>query len=58
MVNQIRTISKQRLTDYYDNKNSKHIHMMLDENQMKKILDTISQIGKQSIIIKNNKTLT
>jgi uncharacterized protein YifN (PemK superfamily) len=49
MVNQIKTVSKQRLTDYYDNKKNMHINMSLNAGQMKLIFDTINLIGNQQI---------
>ncbi|MGG1664536.1 type II toxin-antitoxin system PemK/MazF family toxin [Brevibacillus sp. NRS-1366] len=49
MVNQIKSISKQRLTDYYDKKQSKHIKMTLNQNQMKLIFDAITTIGEQEV---------
>lgn len=49
LVNQIRTVSKQRLSDYYDKSTRKYIHIQLKPDQMKLILDAISQIGSQKI---------
>lgn len=49
MVNQIRTVSKHRLTDYYDKKQKKHIPMTLNEIQMKNIFDTLEKITQQKI---------
>ncbi|MCM3394848.1 MULTISPECIES: type II toxin-antitoxin system PemK/MazF family toxin [Cytobacillus] len=50
LVNQMKTVSKQRLTDYYVKEEGKHYPMMLDAHQMKAILDAITNsIGQQQI---------
>lgn len=55
MVNQITTVSKQRLTDYYDKKENKRYPMTLNETQMKLIFNTIEKLTTQSIKTKNSK---
>lgn len=53
MINQIKTVSKQRLSDYFVKEESKYYPMMLNEDQMKIILDAItSSIGNQEVKIK------
>lgn len=47
LVNQIRTVSKQRLSDYKHK--GKFIPITLDADQMKLILDAIKSIGEQNI---------
>lgn len=47
LVNQIRTVSKQRLSNYKHD--GKFISITLDADQMKLILDAISSIGSQKI---------
>lgn len=58
MVNQIKTVSKQRLTDYFVKEEKKYYPMMLDRDQMKLILDTIKGLGDQEIKEKKNSVKT
>ncbi|MCM3730054.1 type II toxin-antitoxin system PemK/MazF family toxin [Fictibacillus nanhaiensis] len=58
MVNQIKTVSKQRLSDYYVKEENKHYTMTLDEDQMGVIFQTISTLGKQKIKIKEKQVET
>jgi mRNA-degrading endonuclease toxin of MazEF toxin-antitoxin module len=53
LVNQIRAVSKVRMSDYKDEKSVFH-QITLDETQMKSILDAIKGIGEQPIKIKTN----
>jgi mRNA-degrading endonuclease toxin of MazEF toxin-antitoxin module len=55
MVNQIRTVSKQRLTDYFDKNEGKYYPMTLDPKQMEKIFQSIIKLGSQDIFEKKNK---
>jgi uncharacterized protein YifN (PemK superfamily) len=52
LINQIKVISKSRINNYKD-KNGKFYKIVLNENQMKLIFDTIKNISEQKIITKN-----
>jgi len=52
MINQIKTVSKQRLSDYKDNKTGKYVRIELNEHQMQKIFDAINSISMQKINVK------
>lgn len=52
MVNQMKAVSKQRLTDYYDKCNKKYCPMTLNENQMQIIFDSITNLTTQKIFEK------
>lgn len=58
MVNQIKTVSKQRLTDYYDNANKDYVRMMLNPVQTKLIYDAIHNLTTQEIFTKKVLTQT
>ncbi|MGO5010809.1 hypothetical protein ACTQ5K_02825 [Niallia sp. Sow4_A1] len=50
MINQIKTVSKQRLTDYYVKEEKKYYPMTLSPKQMQTILDVITMsIGQQKV---------
>lgn len=53
LVNQIRTISKSRLSDYKDKKSNQFVKITLNETQMKIIFDAIKSIGEQNITTKS-----
>lgn len=52
MVNQMKAVSKQRLTDYYDKRSKKYCPMTLNENQMQIIFDSIADLTTQTIFHK------
>lgn len=49
LLNQIRTVSKQRLSDYWDKENKKFVSITLEPDQMKKIFDGINSLSTQKI---------
>lgn len=56
LVNQIRSVSKSRLSDYRDV--DKNLHQItLNEKQMKLIFDAVCSIGQQEIKTKNKKVI-
>ncbi|MHC0036434.1 type II toxin-antitoxin system PemK/MazF family toxin [Pseudoneobacillus sp. C159] len=58
MVNQIKTVSKQRLTDYFNNDDKKFYPMTLSETQMKLIFNAIKKLGEQTIFTRKKVTDT
>ncbi len=49
LVNQIKTVSKTRLSDYRDNKTKKHVKVSLRKEQMEAILASLNKISTQEV---------